>query len=278
MSELRRPDGVDIHYAVRGEQGPAIVLASYWSWSPEVYAPLLDDLAADHRVVNLHLRGTGGSSRQGPYDMATDEGDLEAVLEDAVEATGSPALLIGVSDSANRSVRLGVRRPDLISAVVAFGTAPFALRQFEGSDAMLASDSVIDAFSEMLQRHYRGGMRVLLEATNPQMDEEELRERIDHQVDFCPQEAAVGRMQAWIDDDPIKDAQRLGDRLWIFAAGGIAGPWLPPREELDRITREVLPDAHVVEAEPGAISRPDLVAQSLRRVSGQSRERAPERK
>ena len=122
MAELERPDGTRIHYEIQGEQGPSIVLATYWSWNPGVYAEMLADLAADHRVATYHLRGSGESSRNGPYDMETDVGDLEAV----VEAVGGPALLLAVADSSNRSAKLAARRPDLVGAVINFGTAPFA--------------------------------------------------------------------------------------------------------------------------------------------------------
>ena len=228
-----------------------------------MYGELFDLLASDHRIVTYHLRGTGNSSRNGPYDMETDIGDLEAVLE----ATSGPALLIATSDSTNRGARVALRRPELVDALVCFGTPPIGISAFEGYDAMLASDSVRGAFLEMLERSYRGGMRTFLEATNPQMNEDELRERLERQVEFCPQEAALGRLRAWIEDEPHEDARRLGDRLWVFAAAGVAGQWLPPEVELDRLQRELFPEARVEKVEPGPISRPDIAAGLIRKVT-----------
>jgi len=269
MPELSRPDGTRIHYEVQGEQGPSLVLATYWSWNPEIYVEMLAHLAADHRVATYHLRGTGESSRSGPFDQETDIGDLEAV----VEAVGGPAILLATADGSNRAAKLAARRPDLIASVINFGTAPFARSSFEGEEGMVASNTVIDAFGEVLESNYRGAMRNLMEATNTQSSEEELRERVDAQAEFVPAPAALARWRDWIDDDPREEARAVGERLWIFAAPGIAGPWLPPTEVLQRLTAEYMPQAQVVqiESESGPISRPDEAAEMVRRVSASLR-------
>jgi pimeloyl-ACP methyl ester carboxylesterase len=263
MPELSRPDGTRIHFETHGDDGPSVVLATYWSWIPGIYEELLSDLAADHRVVTYHLRGSGDSSRKGPYDMETDIGDLEAV----VEAAGDSAVVLSTLDSANRASKLAARRPELVAAVISFGTAPFARAAFEGREGMVASNTVVDAFFEMLENNYRGGLRTLMEATNPQASEDELRERVQTQNEFAPAEAAIPRFRAWIEDDPREEARAVGDRLWIFAAPGVAGPWLPPTEELERLTAEILPQANVVQIEPGPITAPHETAEAVRRVS-----------
>jgi pimeloyl-ACP methyl ester carboxylesterase len=197
--------------------------------------------------------------------METDIGDLEAVVEQA----GGSALLIATADGANRAAKLAVRRPDLIGAVASFGTAPLSRPAFEGEEGMATSDTVIDAFVEMLDRNYRGGMRSLLEATNPQASDEELRERVHMQAEFCPSEAALGRFVSWVEDDPREAAGALGNRLWIFAAQGLAGAWLPPTEELARLVEEWMPQASVVQVGAGAgpISAPRETAEEIRQVT-----------
>ena len=274
MPELSRPDGAVIHYEVQGEDGPTVVLASYWSWSPGIYDELLSDLAADHRVFTYHLRGTGESSREGPYDMGTDTDDLEAVLA----AAGGPAVFLSTADGANRAVRLAVRRPELVASVISFGTAPFARAAFEGQEGMVTSDTVVNAFLEMLETNFRGGMRTFMEATNPQMSEAELRERVAAQAEFCPQGPTVARLRTWIEDDPREESRAIGDRLWIFSAAGVAGPWLPPSEVVDRLTREILPQASLVPIEPGPVSAPHETAEAVRRVSAPLRGAAAQRK
>jgi pimeloyl-ACP methyl ester carboxylesterase len=275
VPELTRPDGARIHFEVEGD-GPAVLLASYWSWSPGVWAEMLSDLAVDHTVVTYHLRGTGDSSRQGPYDMKSDTGDLEAL----VEAIGRPTVLLATADSANRAAELGARREDIVHSVVAFGAGPFALDSFEGQEGMLSSDSVVGAFLRMLEHNYRGGMRTLLEATNSQMTEEELRGRIDVQADFCERDAAVGRLRAWISDDPREVSRALGDRLWIITSPDVAGPWLPPWEVRREMTAKSLPDARVIEFESdqGPSSNPRESADAIRQISTALRTGAEARK
>jgi pimeloyl-ACP methyl ester carboxylesterase len=265
VPELSRPDGSRIHYEVQGDDGPTIVLATYWSWNPGIWGELFSDLAADHRVVTYHLRGTGESSREGPFDMETDGADLEEVAE----AAGGPTVLLATADSANRAATVGMRRDDLVHAVVSFGAGPFALATFEGQEAMLASNSVVGALVEMLERNYRGALRTLTEATNPQMSEEELRERVDAQARFCGQDAAVDRLKSWIADDPREESRLLGERLWIFTAPEVAGPWLPPWEVRKRLTAEAMPEARVVEFEgdTGPISRPHETAEAIRQIT-----------
>jgi pimeloyl-ACP methyl ester carboxylesterase len=265
MPELERPDGTRIHYEVDGEDGPAVVLATYWWWCPGVYGELLADLATDHRVVTYHLRGTGNSSRNGPYDMETDIADLEAVVEAAEGAT----IVLSTADSANRSAKLAARRPELVPSVVSLGTAPISRKAFEGREGMLASDTVVQAFLEMLEHNYRGGMRTLIEATNTQMSEDELRERAHAQVEFCPADAALGRLRAWAEDDPLREAGAIGDRLWIFAAPSAAGQWLPSADEQARITEQMLPQANVLEfeEESGPTSQPHDTAEAVRQIT-----------
>jgi pimeloyl-ACP methyl ester carboxylesterase len=267
VPELSRPDGARIHYEVQGDAGPTIVLASYWSWGPDIYREMLAELAGDHRVVTYHLRGTGDSSPEGPYDMETDIGDLEAVLE----AAGPPALVLSTADSANRAAKLAARRPELVGALVSFGTAPFARAAFEGEEGMVTSDEVVNAFTEVMESNYRGGLRNLLEATNTQASEDELRERVHRQAEFAPGPAAVARLKDWVDDDPREEAREVGERMWIFAAPGVAGAWLPPTDVLRRLTAENLPQAHVVELEEGAgpISNPQETAEAVRQISAE---------
>lgn len=267
MPRVHRPDGVELHFEATGD-GPTLVLAPYWSGFPTVFDGLLADLATDHRVVTWDARGTGQSTRSGPYDIATDCGDLEAVLEEV----GGAAAVLGVANGCNAVVHVAARRRDLAEVAFAFGAGPFARADFTGSEGMIGSDSVVTAFLEMLQRDYRGALRTVLSATNPQMSEVELRERIDLQVEYSPQEAATARVREWADDDPTAAAAALGDRLWIFSAAAVAGLWLPSLEERQRMIDRRMPDAHLetVEEEVGPVSRPDVMADAIRRaIAGQ---------
>jgi pimeloyl-ACP methyl ester carboxylesterase len=261
MPTVSRPDGVEIHYEVRGE-GPLVALGTYWSWTPGVYDELFDDLLADHRVLTYHLRGTGKSTRSGPYGQQADLGDLVAVLDEA----GGAVLLIGVADSANRVAKVGAARPDLAEAVVCFGGPPLVRAALRDTDSMIASDSVVDAFQEMVQRDFRGAMRSLLGSTNPQMGEDELRERVAAQAAYCEVDAAVARLDAWAADDPVEAGRALGDRLWVITASGVGGAWMPADHERDAVNRDLFPNARFILVEPGPISRPQEAAAGVRQI------------
>jgi pimeloyl-ACP methyl ester carboxylesterase len=268
MASLQRPGGVELHYQDRGE-GALVMLAPWWSGHPGVYTEFLSDLAGDHRIVTWDARGTGDSTRTGPYDLATDCGDLEAMLEHV----GQAAAVIGVANGCNIVAEVGARRPDLVGAVLAFGAGPFARQDFADSDAMISSDSVVSAFLEMLQRDYRGALRTVLAATNAQMTEEETRDRVQLQSSYCPQDAAIARVQAWAEDNPTESATAVGDRLWIFSSGAVAGTWLPSLEDRQRIIERITPDAHVRDMpdEAGPVSRPDLIAEAIRAITASVR-------
>jgi pimeloyl-ACP methyl ester carboxylesterase len=87
------PDGAAIAYEVHGD-GPPLVLVHGITESRRAWDPLVDALAADHRVIALDLRGHGESERRQPYDAATMVVDVHAVVENAGAAD---ALMIGHS-------------------------------------------------------------------------------------------------------------------------------------------------------------------------------------
>jgi pimeloyl-ACP methyl ester carboxylesterase len=258
MPFLTRPGGVDLAWTEEGE-GPLVVLANQFFGRAETFDALLADLLVDHRVVTYNLRGTGDSTRRGPYDIETDTADLEAV----VAAAGSSAVALAFADGCNRAVRVAVRRPDLISVVVSPAGNPVGLAAVDGTDALAASESVLSALVEMMGTDYRGALRTMFTTANPDWDEDAVRRRVALTVDFLPQEAALPRIKNWIADDPSQDSLALGDRLWLLEDG--SNPWFPI--EVARRTRAILPEAHILEVEDGAISRPDITAGIVRTLT-----------
>jgi pimeloyl-ACP methyl ester carboxylesterase len=258
---LTRDDGVEIHWEERGD-GPLVILASYWQSLPSVFDNLIAELGG-HRVVTYDARGTGRSTRRGPYDMETSAGDLAAVAE----ASGGGAMVVAVVDASNRAVRVADAHPELVSTVVAAGTPPVSRDLFRDSDSLAASDNVIEAFLEMLESSYRGALRALVPAANPQMSEEEVDRRIDEQAEYSPREVAVAGARAWVEDDPVEAARRIGERLLVVYSEEMAGPWLPPGSEMAEIVGRALPKARLIEVADGIVSRPDLTAAVVREVT-----------
>jgi pimeloyl-ACP methyl ester carboxylesterase len=262
---LRRPDGVELHWEAQGE-GPLVAIVHHLLWShPDVYRDLVADLVRDHRVVQYDPRGCGHSSRAGPYELETDAEDLLVVLE----AAGRAATVVAIGYAFNIAVRAAARRPDVISHVIAIGPAAAAMlprSDLKGTDALAASDSVIEMMLTMLTTDPRAALRTLIGASNPGIDEDVLRDRVDRVAAYISQESALGRARAWLDDNVTEQGQRLGGRLWIQF--GRTEPFYG--DALNARVAERFPEAHLEQFDEGPVSRPDLAAAVVRRASGRA--------
>jgi pimeloyl-ACP methyl ester carboxylesterase len=261
VPKLKR-DGVEIHWEERGE-GPVVLFAhTGWGSMPSTYSALLAELATDHRVVTRDPRGTGQSTRRGPYDIGTDADDMVALLEEV----GHPGVV--VSAGANAScLRMAAERPELIEGVV-LATSIVEL-QFEQRemDSLAASESVLEAALKQLRVDPRPVLRTMIAITNPQLSDAEAGERVAAQAAYCPPDVAQERVEASVgSDDLTRIGPALGGRLWIIY---FENP-LSPRELLKR-ARELMPEAHIVDAEDGPISRPDITAGVVRRITAPMR-------
>jgi pimeloyl-ACP methyl ester carboxylesterase len=262
MPTVSREGGVELHWEERGS-GPLVVIAVHWSGHPSVFEPLIEQLVPDHRIVTYDARGTGSSTRVGPHDIATGAADLAAVANEA----GGSAVVVTISEGCNRAVLAADREPGAIAAVVAPATVPLPHQILGEADALVASDSVADGFIQMLETDYRAAQRTMMTSANPQLNEQQIRERVDLQVAYCPRETAVARVRAWREDDPRPAARALGDRLWLLSTPQMAGPWWPVGPKLNALIAKHLPEARVEEVEDGVVSRPDLTAGVVRRIT-----------
>lgn len=256
MPELKRADGVEVHWEERGE-GPTVFFAHLsWLTMPRRFEGLLTDLATDHRVLTWDPRGVGQSTRRGPYDIATDADDMAAL----VEAFRPPVVIVSADPA---SIKLTAERPELIEALVLLGHGPLGGGE---TDSPLDSESVIEAALQLARSDYRAFLRAAVTAANTQASEEEVRERVEAQVAYCPQEVALPHIEEWASGSAIsRSGPALGDRLWIVQP---EDP-LVPAAALHH-ARELLPVAHIVEAEDGPISRPDIVAGVVRKITAAS--------
>jgi pimeloyl-ACP methyl ester carboxylesterase len=212
--------------------------------------------------VTYDPRGCGQSSREGPYDTGTDVRDLLGV----VEAAGAPALAIAVGYGFNLVARVAAQRPGLIASVVSIQPAAAAIlprRELKGSGVMAASDSVIEMVMAMMSSDPRTALRSVLTATNPDLDEDQIRDRVQRVSEYMESEAALRRAEAWIEDDPSEYARALGDRLWILHSEA------EPLFEGALVARvaELYPDAHIEQLAGGPISRPDALAARIRELT-----------
>ena len=123
-----------------------------------------------------------------------------------------------------------------------------------------ASDSVMDMLMQMLSTEPRAALRTMLAATNPDLDESEVRERLDRVVDYISPDAGRERAEAWVADDPSEHAVALGERLWIVHNS--AEPLF--EGALAARVAELYPDARIEQVEGGPISSPGLIAERIR--------------
>jgi pimeloyl-ACP methyl ester carboxylesterase len=259
MPRLRRPDGVEIEWRVQGKEGPLVAIALMALQPPVVSRRLVEELAPDHRLLTYDLRGTGESSRSGPYDIETDAADLGAVVDEA----GGSALAIATGDGARRAVRAAAERPDLIHTVAISGEVPLGPIPTAGrSEALADSPAVLEALLELLDIDYRTGLRTMFTSSgDSEWHTMALRDRMNATEAHCPREAGVPRMRAWVRDDSSEHGRALGDRLWYLHYPGNAwfqGALAAIRRDLPAARFEAVPD--------GVISRPGENAAAIRRI------------
>lgn len=253
MPQVTRPDGTTIAWWWHGE-GAAVAIANIGYAGPAVLRGLIDDLARDHSVISYDPRGTGESSRRGPYGVDVDAEDLIAVLEDAGV---SGAVVIGNGDGADRAIRAAGARPDLIGSVVVTGNLPIR----GDPEGLAGSTSVLTALLTLLENDYRAGLQAIFSHGNPELDAVGRQERVEQTLANCDQDAAVNRIRSWIENDALAEARALGDRLWVL--------WFETNSWFTggRRARDVLPDAQHREVADGPMSRPDLTADAVRALT-----------
>jgi pimeloyl-ACP methyl ester carboxylesterase len=259
MPRLRRPDGAEIEWWVHGTEGPLVAIALMALHPRGVCDAFVEQLAADHRVLCYDLRGTGASSRTGPYDIETDAEDLAAVVEEA----GGDALAVALGDGARRSVRAAADHPDAIHTVVISGEFPLGrIGDIGSQDALANSPAVLDALMGLLETDYRAGVRTMLASSGEdEWHERALRQRMDAIDAHSPGFVGVPRIRSWIEDDSRSHGRELGDRLWYLHYPGNA--WF--QGSID-IVRRSLPEARVEAVPDGVINRPEENAEVIRRI------------
>lgn len=263
MPEVTAPDGVELHWEERGS-GPAILLNPYWAMHPSIFDPIEEVLLEDgFRVVRFDERGTGQSARVGPYDMATSVADLFLVCEEAGPFEAALCLV----DAANRGVRVASARPDLIRCVFCVGSAPFGVGGLKDSDSLLSSETVVRTYLQQLETDYRGAVWAALSGANSHLNDDELRERVQIQMDYIDAEAAAVRAREWAADTGAEEpGKAIGRRLSVCLAKTMGGPgaWFPSAQEMEPVIREVFPEAQLYWSEDGIVTTPDEVIAALR--------------
>jgi pimeloyl-ACP methyl ester carboxylesterase len=113
-------DGVELHYAERGD-GPPIVFSHGLLWSGAMFDAQVAALSSRYRCIAYDHRGQGRSaSSPTPYDM-------ERLTDDAAALIGklgaAPCHFVGLSMGGFVGMRLAARRPELVKTLTLIDTA-----------------------------------------------------------------------------------------------------------------------------------------------------------
>ena len=151
-------------------------------------------------------------------------------------------MIVGLGDAANRAVRVCAERPELVEAIVAPGGMPAGRRQAGGAPRRWPPPTrSSNAFLSMCETDYRGALRSLVTAGNPQMSEDEIRERARLQAEYQPQETAVARLRAWVDDDALEPRAPAATGSGCCAPESTGGGWFPAGAEAVELVAPALP-------------------------------------
>ncbi|HJQ85279.1 MAG TPA: alpha/beta fold hydrolase [Candidatus Binatia bacterium] len=113
-------DGIAVHYEIDGS-GPPLVLTHGLGSAATFWEPLVEPLAAHHRVLRWDLRGAGRSGTPpGPYSPALFARDLAALLDRLDIGT---AHLVGHSGGGVVSQRFALDFPSRVRSLVLVSTS-----------------------------------------------------------------------------------------------------------------------------------------------------------
>ena len=117
------PDGAPLAYVDEGRGLPIVMLHGWTGTAHSHFSRMIGEYRPDHRVVAPDLRGYGASRpplRDFPPNFVERDAADVAYLMDQL---GSPcAIVFGFSDGGDSALILAARRPDLVRALVVWGT------------------------------------------------------------------------------------------------------------------------------------------------------------
>ena len=117
-----RINGVLLHYRLHGPAGaPALALVNSLGTDDRIWDPLIELLAADHRILSYDKRGHGLSDApSGDYSLDDHIGDLSGLLD---HISIDRLALCGVSIGGIIAQGFAVRYPERLAALVCCDTA-----------------------------------------------------------------------------------------------------------------------------------------------------------
>jgi pimeloyl-ACP methyl ester carboxylesterase len=123
METFHTADGAELSYTEHGSRGDLPLLFLHgWNAASEVWEPIVERLAQNHRTIALDLRGFGSSNKApGPFRVETFADDLSALL---MAAELDPLVVVGHSMGAAVAQRFAIDRPDAVEGLVLIAPVP----------------------------------------------------------------------------------------------------------------------------------------------------------
>jgi hypothetical protein len=128
---------------------------------------------------------------------------------------------------------------------------------------MLGSDAVGEMLIQQMTTDARGAARAIITATNSQLSEEELHERVNRLIDYIGEGSAPGRARAWMDDDIREETRALGNRLTVLQ---MTDTPVFDANLLERVI-ELFPEASLHTLDAGPLTHPEITAEKVREVT-----------
>jgi pimeloyl-ACP methyl ester carboxylesterase len=117
LARTLRVPGASLHYEIRGA-GPLVALVGA-PMDADAFAPLADELAADHTVLTTDPRGIHRSRVDDPDEDTPPETRADDLARLLVHVDAGLATVVGSSGGAVTALALAQVRPDLVTTVIA---------------------------------------------------------------------------------------------------------------------------------------------------------------
>ncbi len=256
-------DGQPLHYLDQGA-GPVVLLGSSYLWDYTMWAPQIEALSQQYRVIVPELWGHGESGTLPPQTQSLDDLARQTLaLLDQLEI--SQVNLVGLSVGGMWGARLALRAPERINSVVLMdtylGAEPEATRHYYFSlfkmieDAGAIPEPLLDVVAPIFFRADIGRESALYQGFRSALQAFP-RERLVHSI------VPLGRL-IFSRDDILQQLPRLDADTTLVMCGEQDKP-RPPAEsaemaELIGCALTLIPDAgHISSRE-----NPDFVNEAL---------------
>ena len=163
IGEFIEVHGVRLHYLIRGEGPPIVLLHGNGTLIEDwIVSGVLDDLARTHRVIAFDRPGFGHSARPGKKAWSPEE--QAEVIAEALRALGiEQAAMVGHSFSTQVVLALALDHPQLVSRIVLlsgyyFPTKRFDVAIFSGPAVPVAGDVLRHTLGPWISRALEPGV------------------------------------------------------------------------------------------------------------------------